>query len=186
MRGREARIALAGPISMIAAMLGVAVSIALSDLPPALAVAVLAVLPVGLCFWVCGDISVGARVLLGVINLAISAGVLATLLGVARFGMTALVGIVVMLGSATVVLIGSFVARRRSGGPLFGRWFLWWALAVAGLISTQPLAMAVTSLAGVDAMAGLAMFLAPTLGMTAWLGALGVAVAYDRLLPGGT
>ena len=90
--------------------------------------------------------------------------------------------IAVMLGSTIVVLIGSLIARRRSGGPLLGGWLLWWAPVVAGLIWAQPFALAVTALAGVDGLAALAMFFAPALGMAAWIGAVGVACAYERIM----
>ena len=184
MRGREARIALAGPVSLIAAMLSVAVSIALSDLPPGLAVAVLAVLPVALCFWLCSDLSVGTRILFGSINVAISAGVLAAIFGATRFGMGAIGLMAAMWGSAAVVLLGSLAARTRSGSPLLGTWLLWWIPVAAGLVWTQPFALAVTALAGVDGLAGLAMFFAPVLGMAAWVGAVVVALAYERFKRG--
>jgi len=176
----EARIAVAGPIALVAAMLSLAVTVALSDAAPRSGLAILAVLPVALCFWLCSEFGVAARVLLSVTNLVISAGIAAAVLGPVLSGVGAMGFYAVLWGPAAAVLAGSLAARARSGDPLLGPWLLWWVPVTAGLVWAGPLALVVTGLVGIDGLAGLAMFAAPVLGMTAWAGAVIVAFAYAR------
>ncbi|MDP2183411.1 MAG: hypothetical protein Q8K99_12685 [Actinomycetota bacterium] len=183
-RAREARIAVAGPIALVAAMLSVAVTVALSDVAPRPVLAILAVLPVALCFWLCSEFSIAARVLLSVTNLAISAGVAAAVLAAAQAGVGAVGFYAALWGPAAAVLAGTLAAQVRSGEPLLGPWLLWWVPVAAGLVWAEPFALAVTGLAGVDGLAGLAMFVAPILGMAAWAGAVSVAFAYARFTRG--
>jgi hypothetical protein len=167
-------------------MVGVATTIALSDVAPAWAmVIILAILPTALCYWLCPELSVRARVVASVSSGAIGAvAVMAVFRAAQSTGLGVFGVFAVSWGTAAAVLVGSLVARRRSGEPLLGRWLLWWVLVVAGLAFMQPFALAVTWLADVDALAGLAMLAAPTLGMTAWVGAVGVAYVSTRLTCG--
>ena len=64
-------------------------------------------------------------------------------------------------------------------------WPLWWVTAAAGVYWAEPLTYALTDMAGADAMAGsIAVLAAPTLGMSAWLGAVIVALPYLRFTRG--
>jgi len=182
----EARIAASGPIALVASMVGVAATIALSDVAPAWAmVIILAIVPAALCLWLCSEFSVGSRTVVSVLSGAIGA---VAVMVVFRAAQSTGLGVSGLLagswGPTAAVLVGSLVARRRSGEPLLGRWLLWWAPVVAGLVFMQPFALAVTWLADVDSLAGLAMLAAPMLGMTAWATAVGVACLYTQLTRG--
>lgn len=88
-------------------------------------------------------------------------------------------------GPVVVVLLSSLAVRARSGARLFGIWLVWWVVAVAGIFWAEPLTYALTDLGGADAMAGsVAVLVAPTLGMSAWLGSVIVAFLYPRFTRG--
>lgn len=187
------RIAVAGPISLLAAMLSLDVAAALSDMAswPVLAI-VPALLPVALCFWLRPESNVAGRAALCVTTISVSIGVGAAVF-LLRVPLLDTVEAVVS-GSGHymafwapifVVLVGSFVARSRSGSPLFGLWLLWWIPVVAGTVWAESLALFLTGLASVDSLAGaIAALAAPTWGMSAWLGATSVHHAHSRFTRG--
>lgn len=188
-RGIGTRVAVAGPVAMLVALVGMAVTAALSNIAqwPIFVVAVL--LPVAAGVWLSPSGSAGVRVAaLAVASVVASLGIAAVVViavlplfevagvGISGAGVYALLWVPVV-----IVLLGSLVARSRSGAPLLGTWLVWWVATAAAIYWAQPLTYALTDAAGADAMAGsVAVLAAPTLGMSAWLGAVIVALVNMR------
>jgi hypothetical protein len=187
-----ARVATAGPIALLAAMVGMALAVAFSNLAQWPVYVVLVVVPAALCFWLIPASSVAARVGLAgasvIVSLAVAAGVallLLPLFEVAGVGPSGTGVYTLLYGPTVVVLLASVTVRIRSGSPLFGAWLAWWIPAAAGTIWGEPLTYALTDLAGADAIAGsLSVLAAPTVGMAAWLGVVVVRAVRERLIEG--
>lgn len=192
------RIAVAAPIALLAAIAGMAVAAALSRFTQWPILAVAALLPSALSVWCSQGAGAASRVLLVIATLMVSLGVAAAvtyllvpLFEVDGVGLSAAGVHALLWGPTGIVLIGSLVARARSGAPLLGTWLLWWIAVAAGVTWAEPLTYALTDLTGADAMAGtIAVLAVPTLGMSAWVGTVGVLFLYMRSrrgpLPSGT
>jgi len=187
----SARVAIAGPVALLAALLGMAVAAALSNVAQWSVYVVVSILPVALCLWLSPRASLSTRALLMSATLIASLGVAAAvvLLLLPLFEVTGVgisgAGVYTLLwGPTIVVLLGSVGARAHSGAPLFGAWLIWWIAVAASMIWAEPLTYALTDLAGADAMAGtVAVLAAPTVGMSAWVGSVVVLLGQARFAP---
>jgi hypothetical protein len=190
---KAAQIAVAGPIALLAAILSLAVMVAISDLGSRLLLTVPALVPVALCLWLNPERGVGARAVLCVMTLVVSigAGVVALLLGgplqdtVGTLFPASSSPYALLWGPVIVVMVGSILARARSGSPLLGLWALWWIPVVTGTVWAEPLVSVLIRLPSADPLgAGLLMLAAPTWGMSAWVGAVSVLIAHARFTRG--
>lgn len=191
-QANRARVAVAGPVALLAAFLGMAVTAALSNLAQWPFYVFIVIFPAALCLWFTQGTLASIRVLLIlatlVVSLIVAAAVVFLLLPVFEVtgvGITGAGVYTLLWGPSIVVLLGSIVLRARSNAPLLGVWLLWWVAVAAATIWAEPITYALTDLGGADAMAGsVAVLASPTVGMSAWVGAVCVLFAHARLRPG--
>jgi hypothetical protein len=171
-----------------------AVAAALSNLTQWSVYVVLAVLPAALFLWLDQGVRPSIRVLLVLATPVVSLGVAAAvvflilpLFEVPGVGISGAGVYTLLWGPAVIVFLGSLYARAQSRASLVGVWLLWWIVVAAGIFWAEPLTYALTDLGGADAMAGsVAVLAAPTVGMSAWVGAATVLFVYSRFTCGGT
>jgi len=183
-----ARIALAGPVSLAGAFIGMAGAAGLSVFAQWPVAAVVVLLPVGLTLWLTSDRRVPQRLGLSaaaaLLSTAITAAVvllLVPLFEIAGVGISGAGVYALMYGPCVVLACGSVMARLRSGAVSLAPWLAAWVAAGALIVWGERLTYVVTDAAGADAMAGsVAVLAAPTIAMAAWIAAVGVAAAATR------
>ncbi len=191
-RGIGARVAVAGPVALLVALVGMAVTAALSAIAQWPVYVVAALLPMAIGVWLSTGAGLAVRTALAVASVVASLGIAAVVVlvllpafDIAGVGISGAGVYALLWGPVVIVLLGSLVARARSGAPLLGIWLVWWVVAATAIYRAEPLTYALTDFAGADGMAGsIAVLLTPTLGMSAWLGAVIVVLAYMRLSRG--
>ena len=191
-QANRARAAVAGPVALLAAFLGMAVTAALSNLAQWPFYVFIAVFPAALCLWLTQGTGPSIRALLIlatlVVSLIVAAAVVFLLLPlfeVAGIGISGTGVYALLWGPSIVVLLASIGLRARSNAPLFGVWLLWWVAVAAATNWAEPLTYALTDLGGADAMAGsVAVLASPTVGMSAWVGAVVAQLIRSRSIRG--
>jgi hypothetical protein len=179
-QANRARATVAGPVALLAAFLGMAVTAALSNLAQWPFYVFIAIFPAALCMWLTPPAgpSIKALLILATLVMTVTVAAAVVFLLLPLFEVTGVgisgAGVYTLLwGPSIVVFLGSIVLRARSDAPLLGLWLLWWVALAAATIWAEPLTYALTDLGGADAMAGsVAVLASPTVGMSAWVGAV--------------
>lgn len=188
MTSRDARIALAAPVALVGAFVAMAGAAALSDVASWMIVAVVALLPVALAFWLTAERSAPVRLGLAVAAafacVAIGAAVIllfVPMFEIAGVGLSGAGVYTLMYGPCVVLVCGSVLARVRARTAPLAPWLIAWVAAGALIVWGERLTYVVTDAVGVDAMAGtVAVLAAPTTAMAAWVAAVGVVAVAER------
>ena len=188
MRESYAPIAVAAPVSLVFAFIGMAAAAALSARAPWAVIAVVTLLPVGMSLWLTPEarlslrlwLSIGA-VLASVATAAVVFFLLVPIFEIAGVGISGAGVYALMYGPCVVLACASVFARSRSGMTSLAPWLAAWVAAGILILWGERLTYVVTDAAGADAMAGsIAVLVAPTIALAAWMAAVGVATAATR------
>lgn len=185
---RLARLAVAGPVMIVAGYVAMAVGAAASNVASWMLPVLAAILPLGFAAWVVRPTTARCRLVFPLVALVAAAACVAAIAfiisplflvrgtGISEAGVYAYA-----YGAPAIIAIGSVLARYKSGAAIVGSWLIWWAAAVAGVVFAERATYVLTDLAGADAIAGTIGYLfAPSLALAAWVGVLVAVSTWGR------